>query len=57
MKIDELMSENIMLKMSLADRINLNVSNVSVNGSDDGKGLTLVADQNQVIQEQQVRMI
>lgn len=51
------MSENVMLKVSLAESKNLHVSNVSMNGSDDEKGLTLIAEQNQVIQEQQVRMI
>lgn len=56
-KIDELMSENVLLKMSLSNRINLHESKVSVNGStDDENGLTIIAEQNQVIQEQQVRM-
>lgn len=55
-KIDELMSENVTLKMSLGERINLNDKNVSMNGSDDKKGLTLIAEQNHIIQEQQVRI-
>lgn len=50
------MSENVTLKMSLAEKINSHESNVRVNGSDDEKGLTLIAEQNQVIQEQQVSM-
>lgn len=50
------MSENVMLKMSLAERINLHESNVSLNGSVDEKSLTVIAEQNQVTQEQQVRM-